>query len=197
MCIRDRYLSNEEVEYIHGYARSLPIQEGRLGTGVSDTDSYQSRNTDKTGHGDNQIRQSTNKWIDHNDEKFRIDLKQKIFDGMVQANQESGWNYEITDMEHWQYTVYEAQPDKKTGDFYTWHTDSSADPYPAGDIRKISCSVQLSDPDDYEGGHFHISGLRYETKKGSAIIFPSNFMFPHEVNRIEKGTRYSIVTWLM
>ena len=51
--------------------------------------------------------------------------------------------------------------------------------------------------DDYEGGHFHISGLRYETKKGSAIIFPSNFMFPHEVNRIEKGTRYSIVTWLM
>ena len=195
--ILPKYLSNEEVEYIHGYARSLPIQEGRLGTGVSDTDSYQSRNTDKTGHGDNQIRQSTNKWIDHNDEKFRIDLKQKIFDGMVQANQESGWNYEITDMEHWQYTVYEAQPDKKTGDFYTWHTDSSADPYPAGDIRKISCSVQLSDPDDYEGGHFHISGLRYETKKGSAIIFPSNFMFPHEVNRIEKGTRYSIVTWLM
>ena len=51
--------------------------------------------------------------------------------------------------------------------------------------------------DDYEGVHFHISGLRYETKKGSAIIFPSNFMFPHEVNRIEKGTRYSIVTWLM
>ena len=51
--------------------------------------------------------------------------------------------------------------------------------------------------DDYEGGHFHISGLRYETKKGSAIIFPSNFMIPHKVNRIEKGTRYSIVTWLM
>ena len=51
--------------------------------------------------------------------------------------------------------------------------------------------------DDYEGGHFHISGLRYETKKGSAIIFPSNFMFPHEVNLITEGTRYSIVTWLM
>ena len=51
--------------------------------------------------------------------------------------------------------------------------------------------------DDYQGGHFHISGLRYETKKGSAIIFPSNFMFPHEVNLITKGTRYSIVTWLM
>ena len=51
--------------------------------------------------------------------------------------------------------------------------------------------------DDYEGGHFHISGLRYETKKGSAIIFPSNFMFPHEVNLVTEGTRYSIVTWLM
>ena len=51
--------------------------------------------------------------------------------------------------------------------------------------------------DDYKGGQFHISGLRYETKKGSAIIFPSNFMFPHEVKLIEQGTRYSIVTWLM
>ena len=36
--ILPKYLSNEEVEYIHGYARSLPIQEGRLGTGVSDTE---------------------------------------------------------------------------------------------------------------------------------------------------------------
>ena len=34
------------------------------------------------------------------------------------------------------------------------YTDASVDPYSDGRIRKISCSVQLSDPDDYEGGHF-------------------------------------------
>ena len=51
--------------------------------------------------------------------------------------------------------------------------------------------------DDYKGGQLKISDITYNTKKGSAIIFPSNFMFPHEVNLITEGTRYSIVTWLM
>ena len=51
--------------------------------------------------------------------------------------------------------------------------------------------------EDYEGGEFIISDIEYNPKQGSAIIFPSNFMFPHEVKTIKKGTRYSIVTWLM
>jgi len=51
--------------------------------------------------------------------------------------------------------------------------------------------------DNYKGGQLKISDTTYNTKKGSAIIFPSNFMFPHEVNLITQGTRYSIVTWLM
>ena len=51
--------------------------------------------------------------------------------------------------------------------------------------------------DNYKGGQLKISNTTYNTKKGSAIIFPSNFMFPHEVNLITEGTRYSIVTWLM
>ena len=51
--------------------------------------------------------------------------------------------------------------------------------------------------DDYDGGEFVISDAEYNPKKGSAIIFPSNFMFPHEVKTIKKGIRYSIVTWLM
>ena len=49
--------------------------------------------------------------------------------------------------------------------------------------------------DDYEGGEFIISDIEYNPKQGSAIIFPSNFMFPHEVKTIKKGTRY--LTWLM
>ena len=51
--------------------------------------------------------------------------------------------------------------------------------------------------DDYEGGNFLIAENEYKTTKGSAIVFPSNFMFPHAVKKVEKGTRYSIVTWLM
>ena len=51
--------------------------------------------------------------------------------------------------------------------------------------------------DNYKGGEFIVSDAEYNPKQGSAIIFPTNFMFPHEVKIIKKGTRYSIVTWLM
>jgi len=51
--------------------------------------------------------------------------------------------------------------------------------------------------DDYEGGEIVISGKKFETKAGSAIVFPSNFMFPHEVLKVSKGIRYSITCWLM
>ena len=42
-----------------------------------------------------------------------------------------------------------------------------------------------------------IADTIYKPKKNSAIIFPSNFMFPHSVNQVIEGTRYSIITWLM
>ena len=51
--------------------------------------------------------------------------------------------------------------------------------------------------DGYEGGEFIVANTIFEPKKNSAIIFPSNFMFPHYVNKVEFGTRYSIITWLM
>ena len=36
-----------------------------------------------------------------------------------------------------------------------------------------------------------------EKKKGSAVVFPSNFMFPHEVQKVTSGNRYSIMTWIL
>ena len=50
---------------------------------------------------------------------------------------------------------------------------------------------------DYKGGEFVVADITYKPKKNSAIIFPSNFMFPHYVKPITKGTRFSILTWLM
>ena len=60
-----------------------------------------------------------------------------------------------------------------------------------------STSLLLFLNDDYEDGEIVIADTMYKPEKGSAIIFPSNFMFPHYVNKIAKGTRYSIVTWIM
>lgn len=60
-----------------------------------------------------------------------------------------------------------------------------------------STSLLLFLNDDYEGGEIVISDNVYKPEKGSAIIFPSNFMFPHYVNKITKNERYSIITWIM
>jgi len=58
-------------------------------------------------------------------------------------------------------------------------------------------SVLLYLNDDYEGGDFYVANKKFEPEKGSGIIFPSNFMFPHEAKVVTKGIRWSIVSWLM
>lgn len=51
--------------------------------------------------------------------------------------------------------------------------------------------------DDYEGGELLFwGGERVELKAGSVMLFPSNFMYPHEVKEVTRGTRYSFVSWV-
>lgn len=80
----------------------------------------------------------------------------------------------------------------KEGEFYTEHTDSFKD-IP----RAVSCSFALND--NYEGGEFAFFGCSemHKLKKGSCIMFPSNFMYPHQIMPVTRGTRYSIVTWFI
>jgi predicted 2-oxoglutarate/Fe(II)-dependent dioxygenase YbiX len=78
------------------------------------------------------------------------------------------------------------------GCFYMEHTDSfKARP------RAVSCSFILND--DFEGGEFAFFNreLKYTLEKGDALLFPSNFTYPHEVMPVTKGIRYSIVTWFI
>lgn len=50
--------------------------------------------------------------------------------------------------------------------------------------------------DDFEGGDFLMfDGKKIELSAGDIIIFPSNFLYPHEVTTVIKGTRYSFVSW--
>ena len=50
--------------------------------------------------------------------------------------------------------------------------------------------------DDYEGGELIFwDDTEIKLKGGSLLIFPSNFMYPHEVKPVTKGSRYSYVSW--
>ena len=51
--------------------------------------------------------------------------------------------------------------------------------------------------DDYEGGEFiFFDDYKVDFKQGDIVIFPSNFMYPHRVEPVTKGTRYSYISWV-
>lgn len=78
---------------------------------------------------------------------------------------------------------------------YGWHHDVDWD-NPKMIDRKLSIVVQLSDPNNYEGGAFEFQYLQNPEnfiKQGSILVFPS--YQPHQVTEITKGTRYSLVCW--
>ena len=80
----------------------------------------------------------------------------------------------------------------REGQFYCQHVDSFA-----AQQRSLSCSLILNE--DYEGGEFCFwdGTMMHKPPKGAALVFPSNFMFPHEIKPVKKGERYSIITWLV
>tara|TARA_R110001592_G_scaffold357971_1_gene661924 strand:- start:2132 stop:2692 length:561 start_codon:yes stop_codon:yes gene_type:complete len=62
-------------------------------------------------------------------------------------------------------------------------------------IPILSLLIVLND--DYEGGEFVMfKNVEYKFKAGDLLIFPSNFLYPHRVNPVKKGTRYSVVSWV-
>ena len=139
--------------------------------------------------GDNNgIRESEIKWMYSDDKSFWV--YEKICEYAKQANDKL-WKFNIHSViDAIQYTVY-----NEGGGHYGWHIDIGPG---AINHRKISCTVQLSDPDEYEGGDLEIwSGGDFKTierKQGCAILFPSFLM--HRVTPITKGTRRSIVLWM-
>lgn len=78
------------------------------------------------------------------------------------------------------------------GQYYIQHTDSYKE-----EQRTLSCSFALND--DFKGGEFALFDreIQLKPKKGSVLVFPSNFMYPHEICPVTKNTRYSIITWLV
>lgn len=82
------------------------------------------------------------------------------------------------------------------GSFYTWHHDINWQADSMYD-RKLSISVQLSDPSDYEGGDFEFQSIETPVKfrtQGSVLVFASHQV--HRVTKVEKGVRNSLVGWM-
>ena len=88
-----------------------------------------------------------------------------------------------------QYTEY------PEGGFYDWHMDCDVSMQHEPPVRKISLTLLLNDPSEFEGGHLELMapGSFAELKQGHAIFFAS--FIRHRVKPVIRGNRKSLVMW--
>lgn len=136
---------------------------------------------------DIKTRKSTVSWLHPSDDLGW--LFRKITDVILGLNKDF-FKFDLYGfIEQFQFTHYKAPNGK-----YAKHVDRGKNLF----IRKLSLSIQLSDPNSYEGGDF----LLYDGEKpiilpkeqGKLIAFPSYTL--HEVTPVTKGERYSLVAWI-
>ena len=100
------------------------------------------------------------------------------------------FNFDIFGLnEGLQFTNYKAPSDK-----YAKHVDRSLEIV----VRKLSLSIQLTDPNEYEGGELILyedeKGTVMKKEQGTLVLFPSYIL--HEVKAVTKGERNSLVSWV-
>ena len=144
------------------------------------------------------------------------------------ANEQAGWRLDLRQIENVQFTKY------ALNQHYHWHIDGQCDHYASkvlsdhqdyesqgqimpinethdpdhvGLCRKVSVTVNLSNPNDYDGGDLWLTKHPQDSKiseletftnpgfrdKGAVVVFPS--WVRHRVTPVTRGTRYSAVAW--
>ena len=81
----------------------------------------------------------------------------------------------------------------QAGDGFDWHMDSAEK---ESSLRKLSLSVQLSHPADYDGGGLEFmphGEIAFSRDRGTVIVFPSYLC--HRAARVTRGVRASLVAW--
>ena len=177
-CVVPNAFNEEEVDKIVDLEDLQKFTKGQVGSGPD-------------GKVNKKTRDSDIMWLmpDQNSgwlfEKFAMFVSQVNTDHFM---------YDIDGFDSFQYTRY------KKKEHYDWHYDmdmSSSD-----FMRKISATVMLTEPKEYEGGEFEVvSNGRVDApelikpNRGDIIFFAS--WMPHRVRPVTSGVRKSLVCWVM
>ena len=141
----------------------------------------------KPGGGtDTKKRVTTISWIPF---KEMGHMYQDLYRFVVKANENHFGFVDIQITENAQFTEY------PEGGFYDWHMDCDVNMSHEPPVRKISMTLLLNDPSEYEGGELELMtpGKFAELKQGHAICFAS--FLNHRVNTVKRGMRQSLVVW--
>ena len=112
-----------------------------------------------------------------------------LYKFIVKANENHFGFGDIRITENAQFTEY------PEGGFYDWHMDCDVNMSHEPPVRKISMTLLLNDPAEFEGGDLELMapGKFAELKQGHAICFAC--FLNHRVNKVKRGVRQSLVVW--
>lgn len=114
----------------------------------------------------------------------------RLWDAVSAANREF-FHYDIQHLEALQYSIYRAEDQGFYCPHYDWGPSEQG-------LRKISFTVQLSDPREYAGGQLllHVGETAPSVapqQQGAITVFPS-WMY-HEITPVTQGVRRALVGW--
>jgi len=166
------FLSDAEIDRLIAEHASL-VAEGQLGGGGADT----------------RVRRSKVAFLG-------MEPKYKwLYDRVWAAAQECNRLFFNVDIATVEGNIQLARYDSTDQGFYDWHTDFAG----FRPLRKISVSIQLSRPEDYDGGDLELlfgnQPELMERTRGAFIAFPSFVL--HRVTPVTRGTRWSLVAWVL
>ena len=172
MCWFENVLSPDEVERVVGYVKEVKPETATVGL---------TRDTDRG------IRESVVRWV--NPQPENLWLFNRLTD-LVSTVNNARYNFEL-----WGFKEGMQVAEYGPSSFFSWHKDHGNGTH---SVRKLSITIQLSQPDAYEGGdmEFLYSPEITVAPKGlgTAIVFPSYVM--HRVTPVRSGLRRSIVSWI-
>ena len=147
------------------------------------------------------VRKSDVKFVDYQNGQGEADWLFYRLNTIIESLNTQFYNFDLNGYETLQYTVYHHHENGR----YDFHMDTIMGqnlPDDMFETRKLSMTFLLNEPGvDFEGGDFQINSGQekdaetVELKKGRIIMFPS-FMI-HRVAPVTKGTRKSIVIWVV
>ena len=167
--------SREEIDRIVAYGDSLMPERLQL------------MGADRKPQAADRLRITHTAWIEPNaDTKWLFDRMQ----GVAQSLNDQTYQYDLRGFsENFQYTVYHGSE----GGHYDWHVDHG----PLAVPRKLSMTVQLTDPSEYQGCELQFcAGGDIDIaprERGTVVAFPSYVL--HRVTPVISGTRRSLVVW--
>lgn len=169
----ENIFSEEECNEIIKIGENSNLFEGRVGGGENDL---------RTS-----IRKSEIGFLEYDPEYSWI--FDKIAECAIEANN-AMWDFDVWGFgDGLQYTKY-----YEDGGHYDWHFDVGA----TVANRKISIVLQLSEPEEYDGGLLQLNlgnqVVEVPRSKGNVAIFPSYLL--HRVTPVVAGERKSLVAWI-